>query len=204
MLYNILNINILNFNTYIDIFIILALITALKVITVHNPMYSILYLILLFINISIYLYYIGLGIMSLLYLLIYIGAIAILFLFILSLLDIKITELHIENNINDIPITIIVTISLYYFIYNIYNNIYNIAIPKTISNYYNNTNIDYFFTDYNINLINNWHSISQISELSSIGTILYSEYAIILIIISIILLLCIIGAIVLSISNNRN
>jgi len=173
-------INIFNYSIFIDIFIILSLITTIFIITNHNPMYSILNLIILFIWISFYLYYIGLTIMSLLYLLVYIGAIAILFLFILALLDIKLTELNIEPYFKDYPIIFITIISLYL----INNNLYNyINIDKNI------------YKIYNIQ----WNNIMNINELSSLGYILYTEYAILLIIISIIILLSIIGIIIMNI-----
>lgn len=98
----------------LDISVLFSIIFGLCVISTNNPMFSILYLIGLFIAVAGYLNYIGLGIMSLLYLLIYVGAIAILFLFILSLLDIKLSELRVKSNSNDIPLVILVSVILFY------------------------------------------------------------------------------------------
>lgn len=103
-------------NNLIIIFSYISIISALCVIFSRNAIVSIIYLILLYVNVSIYLYYTGLGLIGLLYILVYVGAIAILFLFILSLINIKMSELSISlrfkrwnlktnsiiNNINNI------------------------------------------------------------------------------------------------------
>jgi NADH:ubiquinone oxidoreductase subunit 6 (subunit J) len=80
----------------------LSVISALSVIFSSNAIVSIIYLISLYINVSIYLYFTGLGVMGLLYILVYVGAIAILFLFILSLINLKISELSVTSNKQDI------------------------------------------------------------------------------------------------------
>jgi NADH-ubiquinone oxidoreductase chain 6 len=159
MLYNIININILNNNILLDIIGILSIITALLIIIVANPMYSILYLIFLFVYISIYLYLIGISIMSLLYLLVYIGAIAVLFLFILSLLNNK--EPSFENeNINNknillynkdeksIPFILLIVYYLYNNTISSLNNL-NIILPSD-----NNNKINYDIINNNININN--------------------------------------------------
>src|ERR1700710_1187413 len=63
-----------------------------------NPVLSILFLISLFLSISIYLILIGLVFIGISYLLVYIGAVSMLFLFILMLIDIRISELHVQTN----------------------------------------------------------------------------------------------------------
>lgn len=150
MLYNLMDINMLNSNMILDIIGLLSIISAVLIIVVSNPMYSILYLILLFINISLYLYFIGISIMSLLYLLVYIGAIAILFLFILSLFSSVNTVDHnsfshtllnigLNNNINsnNYPLIILIVYFLYKHVINLIKNIYS----------YNNysSNISYIY-----------------------------------------------------------
>ena len=108
MLYYIINTYI---NTYIiDILYYLSIIASILVVGSRNAIISIIYLIVLYISVSIYLYYIGLGIIGLLYILIYVGAITILFLFILSLMDIRLSELTYTSHKGDyllISITIV-------------------------------------------------------------------------------------------------
>lgn len=213
-----LNINLIHTldpSILLDISILLSIILGICVISSNNPMLSILYLIGLFIAIAGYLYYIGLGIMSLLYLLIYVGAIAILFLFILSLLDVKISELQVKSNSNDIPLVIIVSSILFYSVYWIYNNEISILDINKVLDYRLKSNYSELFNVIDSNIlgsiyhnVNNlpetlftsittdWYNINSISELSSVGNLLYTEYSIYLILMGVILLLSIIGAIV--------
>ena len=196
MLYELLNINILNSNILLDIIGILTIISSILIILVSNPMYSILYLIILFINVAIYLYLIGISIMSLLYILVYIGAIAILFLFILSLFTISPSydNIIIKNNIpnKNIPFILIIILILYNNIINYYNNIY-------IINNNNNNNNNNLINNNNWELINNnWYLIFDINHLNQIGFLLYTEYSILFILLSFLLLFSIISAIILT------
>lgn len=214
-MYNILNIFIWDPNILLDILVISSFLLGILVITSNNPMYSILYLIGLFISIAGYLYYIGLTIMSLLYLLIYVGAIAILFLFILSLLNIRLAELQVKSNSNDLPLIFIISTVLYTTFYKTYNSgisllDLNLFLNyKSTNNYYSNLlDKSSITTIYNNNtelsnnlysiLLDNWYSIVPINELSSIGSLLYTEYAFLFILLAIILLLSIIGAIIIT------
>lgn len=135
--------NYYNFDIIVEIGILIIIYLGILVISAKNPMYSIVYLIGVFVFVAIALVYIGLSIMSLLYLLIYVGAIAILFLFILSLLNIRVAELHSGSNVNDIPLMLIVpyilyrSISLlipnYSEIFTLYDKYLNIETSSSIS-----------------------------------------------------------------------
>lgn len=196
MLYNLIDINTLNSNTLLDIIGLLSIISAISIIIVSNPMYSILYLIALFINVGLYLYLIGISIMSLLYLLVYVGAIAILFLFILSLFSavnsIELNEINWFNsniNSNNYPLVLLIIYLLYKQAHKYYENIYN---DLTISS----SQVE----DYNIYTVyqNNWFNIFDFNHLNQIGYLLYTEYSIIFIVLSIILLFSIVSAIILT------
>src|ERR1700761_599327 len=101
------------FSSILDILAGLAILCAIFVIIINNPITSILFLIGLFANISFYLMLLGLTFISLSYLIVYIGAVSILFLFILMLINIRISELK-SNNSNSIALSIIISICLYY------------------------------------------------------------------------------------------
>lgn len=185
------------------------------VVTSYNPMVSILYLIGLFISVAGYLYYINLGLMSLLYLLIYVGAIAILFLFILSLLDVKLSELKAQSFSKNIPFSIFFIFIWFFTFFNYFNNNINLLSINKIMDYryasqFNNLfdTIDHNTTSLIFNnsnelsanlsavLVENWYNIYSVNELTSVGSLIYTEYAIVFIIMGITLLLSIIGAIV--------
>lgn len=118
----------------------LSVISALSVIFSSNAIVSIIYLISLYINVSIYLYFTGLGVMGLLYILVYVGAIAILFLFILSLINLKISELSVTSNKQDIIFILIIVITSLY-VSNYVSLLDNInGIEETMSLYNNSIN----------------------------------------------------------------
>lgn len=74
------------FATVISFFLALGL----NVVISHNPVYSILYLVLFFVTGASVLALFGFDYLSLIFVLVYVGAIAVLFLFVVMILDIKI------------------------------------------------------------------------------------------------------------------
>lgn len=74
------------FATVISLFLALGL----NVVISHNPVYSILYLVLFFVTGASILALFGFDYLSLIFVLVYVGAIAVLFLFVVMILDIKI------------------------------------------------------------------------------------------------------------------
>ena len=72
----------------------LILISATMVISVKNPVHSVLFLILTFISAAGLLFLLEIEFISLIFIVVYVGAIAVLFLFVVMMLDIKITDLN--------------------------------------------------------------------------------------------------------------
>lgn len=72
---------------------ILSILSRIRVITVKNPVISVLYLIGVFISISLYLIVFKLAYLGLVYLIVYVGAIAILFLFVIMMLNLQLVDL---------------------------------------------------------------------------------------------------------------
>ena len=192
---------------------LLSILCGVFVIISKNPIVSVLFLIGLFLSVSIYLILLGLNFIGLSYLLVYVGAVSILFLFILMLINIRVSELLSATN-NTIPLAIIIAILFYTPIYEI--------LPYSIASYISytenlNTSInDILFN--NTNYLNNnyklisdkdeitfvtsklWDgNLAEVTHISSLGNILYTNYSIWLIITSIILLLAMVGAIVITI-----
>jgi NADH-ubiquinone oxidoreductase chain 6 len=150
------------------------------------------------------------------YLIVYIGAVSILFLFILMLINIRISELQ-NNTANSIPLAILIIISLIYSIFKILP--YDIAILNNYNYFLNNK----LYNNFNKNLLNenkltnisndeflfvtsnSWDAnLLEINHMSSIGNVLYTSHNIWLIITSFILLLAMVGAIVITVKNNKN
>jgi len=162
------------------------------VIISKNPIISVLYLIGLFFSISCYLIMLGMNFIGLAYLLVYVGAVSILFLFILMLINVRVSELLSETG-NSLPLAIIIAV---YF-----NNVVFPILPYNISqflNIANDNNKIYFVSS------KNWDgALAENTHITSIGNIMYTSYSIWLIEASIILLLAMVGAIVITIKQEK-
>jgi NADH:ubiquinone oxidoreductase subunit 6 (subunit J) len=89
--------------TLFYIFATFALLSATMVIRAKNPVYSVLFLILVFCNAAGLLLLIDLDFFAMVFLVVYVGAIAVLFLFVVMMLNIKYTEIN-ENILRYLPV----------------------------------------------------------------------------------------------------
>ena len=168
----------------------ISILSGLLIVITKNPIVSVLYLILLFATISCYLIFIGIIFIGISYLLVYVGAVSILFLFILMLINIRVSELIGDTN-NNIPLAIIAILSFFIPISSILpsseNKTDNYLMQKQ------ETQISYVAS-------NNWNNNKvDITDITSIGNIMYTSHFIWLIITSEILLLAMVGSIVITI-----
>lgn len=183
-------------NLVIDIISISALISGILVITSKNPVYSVLYLISVFINLSGYLLIVGIGFVGLSYLIVYIGAITVLFLFVIIMLNLEETELNVVGKKNH-PIGSIVLIVYMFELLELVPNYYsslNNGVVGTL-NQFNSTLIS---VNQSFNIVEAESQYNKFVEIETIGVSLYTNSVISLFIISIILLVAIVGPIVLS------
>nr|BAW99879.1 NADH dehydrogenase subunit 6 [Taphrina wiesneri JCM 22204] len=209
----------------LDILSFGAILSGILVITARNPVISVLFLIALFVNIAGYLILLGISFIGLAYITVYVGAIAILFLFVIFLLDIKLAELHQDNNKNSLPLGAIIGVAFLYPLYSIIPS--NITEMKSFSYYVFNwlnslitgttPSLKFFsisssepsFTGLdNSNLesvaklevesvfTNLWDgNFAAFSQISSIGNIMYTGYLLWFFVASLILLLAMVAAI---------
>ena len=193
-LYNGYSLNIL------DIVAVISIFSGVFIIISKNPVVSVLFLISLFASISCYLIIIGVKFIGLSYLLVYVGAVSILFLFILMLINIRVSEL-ISDTGNNIPLAILAILA--FFIP--FNNILPKATPDINElNIHIKNNINPFSDSVFLVSSNNWEgNIVDVSDIMSIGNIMYTSYSIWLILTSIILLLAMVGSIVITIKQKN-
>lgn len=78
----------MNFIYYL--FIILVIFSSLMTLFCNNPVYSVLYLITMFLNLTLLLVFMGFDFLGFLFLSIYIGAIAIFFLFVIMMINLPV------------------------------------------------------------------------------------------------------------------
>lgn len=200
-LYSIYN----EFNGFYDIFLtiisLVALSSGIFIIITKNPIVSVLYLILLFSSIACYLIFVGIKFIGISYLLVYVGAVSILFLFILMLINIRVSELISDTN-NNIPLAILAVLAFFIPFSNILPGALQQKSINTQQTNYSLFDFIDFKEEKNVFYVssNNWDgSIIDVSDIMSIGNIMYTSYSIWLIITSIILLLAMVGSIVITI-----
>lgn len=169
---------------FLNIIIVISVVSGILIITSKNPIISVLYLILLFGNVSCYLVLLGLKFIGISYLLVYVGAVSILFLFILMLINIRVSEL-ISDTSNSIPLSIISVISFFVPLIK--------QLPGNENIYKGEKSLNYVSS-------NSWDgTISDVSDITSIGNIMYTSHSMWLIITSMILLLSMVGSIIITI-----
>jgi len=95
-----------------NIFVILSITTSFMVIFSKNPVYSILYLILVFCNIVVLLLILGLEFIPVTFIVVYVGAIVVLFLFVLMMLNIKLAETQ-KDGMNTSIIYLLIVVVLF-------------------------------------------------------------------------------------------
>lgn len=183
------------FAGFLDIIVVISFLSGIFTIIAKNPIVSVLYLISLFASISLYLIVVGIVFIGLSYLLVYVGAVSILFLFILMLINIRVSELINETN-NNIPLAILAIMILFVPL--------SSSLPDyNIPSYKNNINLNNGLIDKEQLIYvssNNWDgTIFDISDIASIGNIMYTSYSMWLILTSVILLLAMVGSIVITI-----
>lgn len=186
--------------SFLIIIAFVSLLSGVFIIITKNPIVSVLYLILLFSSIACYLIFIGIKFIGISYLLVYVGAVSILFLFILMLINIRVSELISDTN-NNIPLAVLAVLAFFIPFSNI------LPDNKTNGNVMQQTNFNIldilgFKQEKQVSYVssNNWDgNLVEISDIMSIGNIMYTSYSIWLIITSIILLLAMVGSIVITI-----
>lgn len=197
----------------LHIITLIASFCGVLVISINNPVVSVLFLIGVFGTIASYLIILGLNFLGFVYLVVYIGAISILFLFIIMLMNIRISELVSNTWINTVPLGIYTTIALSYNLFNLLpydvailsNNYYmnNIFYGLAISNFsylsfYNSGKVDVLY-DNQLAIIssNMWDgNLADTGHIESIGSVMYTNFNMWLLEVSFILLLAMVGVLV--------
>ena len=190
----------------LNIIYILSIFLGIFTIISKNPIVSVLFLIGLFVNISVLLISVGFTFIGLSYILVYVGAVSILFLFILMLINIRISELLNETN-NDVPLAVLTVILFYSIIAQVLPvNLVDNDISSNFLSFFNGSLNQKNLNNYNFSeeivyaSSKSWDSsLVDITQITSIGNVMYTNYAIWLIIVSIVLLLAMIGSIVITI-----
>lgn len=158
-----------------------------------NTIYSILFLVLIFLNILNLLLLLKIEFFSILLIIIYMGAIAILFLFVIMMLDIQTKSFSYSENIGYLPICISILILFFIEFFFLFEQIF----PFSFNFFIKNVNLidkTYFF----------WISfLDNLTNIETIGQILYTYYTFLFLFSGIILLVALIGVVLLTLKKNE-
>ena len=160
----------------------ITLLSAIMVISSRNPVHSVLFLILAFCSSSGLLILIEAEFMAMIFIVVYVGAIAVLFLFVVMMLNIKISEV-IDEIYQYLPVGGLIGII---FLLEVFIIVDNDFVPLLSNGSEASAYVD-------------WSTqIDNVTNLSSLGQVLYTHYAITFLMAGIVLLVAMIGAIVLT------
>lgn len=163
---------------YLFSFILLS--SSLVVVSTRNAIYSVMFLVLAFINASALFVILGAEFLAMLLIVVYVGAIAVLFLFVVMMLNVDVNQIKEKTNRN-LPILVLVAIILFSEIF---------LMIK-----FSSTQNSPVSTLYPIS--------SDISNIESIGNILYTDFVLQFQLAGAILFVAMIGAIVLTIREEK-
>lgn len=182
-----------------NIFVILSITTSFMVIFSKNPVYSILYLILVFCNIVVLLLILGLEFIPVTFIVVYVGAIVVLFLFVLMMLNIKLAETQKDGMNTSIIYLLIVVVLFTEFIWLVFLQISPIvgASSFNLNLLLDKLELVSFIFDFC-----KW--LNCLTNVKAIGSLIFSYYFYDFLIAGYILLLAMIGAIVLSLDKKFN
>ena len=165
------------------IFSLVAILSALMVISARNPVHSVLFLILSFVNASGLFVLLGAEFLAMILVVVYVGAVAVLFLFVVMMLDINFVKLR-EGFLQYLPFGALLGIVL----------IIELGILFLTKSFAKNSLTKFMQTP----------SINEIENTKLIGQVLYTDYFYLFQICGLILLVAMVGSITLTLRERGN
>ncbi|MBT5213878.1 MAG: NADH-quinone oxidoreductase subunit J [Pelagibacteraceae bacterium] len=165
------------------LFSLIAVLSALMVVSARNPVHSVLFLILSFVNASGLFVLLGAEFLAMILVVVYVGAVAVLFLFVVMMLDINFVKLR-EGFLQYLPfgallgIVLIVELGILFLTKSFSDNSLSKFIPSP--------------------------EINEIENTQLIGRVLYTEYFYLFQISGLILLVAMVGSITLTLRDRGN
>ena len=164
----------------------IALISSIMVISARNPVHSVLFLILAFFNAAGLLILMEMEFLSLIFIVVYVGAIAVLFLFVVMMLNVKISEVE-DEVLQYLPVGGTIGLIFLFLIFFIIEGDF-----VSFNGQANSIYLDWF------------QQVDVVSNIETLGQVLYTEYLVYFLLAGVILLVAMIGAIVLTMSTRTS
>jgi len=172
------------------LFCLLLFVSSFFVISSRNPVHSVMSLVLVFLSSAGLLFCLEVEFLALSFIIVYVGAIAILFLFVIMMLDIKIGDNSSLGVFVYFPLGFFLTLA---FLIEITKPLIEAVTSSTFSPAIKNS---YEYTDW-------FNSIDYITNLESIGQILYTYYFVYFLVAGFILFIAMLGALMLTLTLNK-
>ena len=158
----------------------IALMSGVMVITVRNPVHSVLFLILSFVQVTGLLLLLEAEFIAMLLIIVYVGATSVLFLFVIMMLDIRLSEVQ-DEIYKYLPVGGLIGIIFFVEIFTVVESDLVPLLSSETSQYIG------------------WSSkIDAVTNAESLGQLLYTHYAFFFLVAGLILLVAMLGAIVLT------
>ena len=164
----------------------IALISSIMVISARNPVHSVLFLILAFFNAAGLLILMEMEFLSLIFIVVYVGAIAVLFLFVVMMLNVKISEVE-DEVLQYLPVGGTIGLIFLFLIFFI--------IEGDFVSFNGQANSIYLYC---------FQQVDVVSNIETLGQLLYTEYLVYFLLAGVILLVAMVGAIVLTMSTRTS
>ena len=164
----------------------IALISSIMVISARNPVHSVLFLILAFFNAAGLLILMEMEFLSLIFIVVYVGAIAVLFLFVVMMLNVKISEVE-DEVLQYLPVGGTIGLIFLFLIFFIIEGDF-----VSFNGQANSIYLDWF------------QQVDVVSNIETLGQVLYTEYLVYFLLAGVILLVAMVGAIVLTIATRTS
>nr|WGU20072.1 NADH dehydrogenase subunit 6 [Phytophthora sp. ML-2023a] len=200
----------MNFETiFFYTFSTIALTSAIFVIYSTNTIYSAFFLILVFTNSTGLLLISEVEFLSIMLIIIYVGAITVLFLFVIMMLDVNvlIDKNKINNNFGYLPIIFLISFIFFLETFVMFSKVFTTYYHLINNSFFNQEvnillyrmpNVFYVFIDEKPFFKNVIDQLDIITNIETIGQILYSYYSFFFLAAGIILLIALIGAVTLT------
>ena len=164
----------------------IALISSIMVISARNPVHSVLFLILAFFNAAGLLILMEMEFLSLIFIVVYVGAIAVLFLFVVMMLNVKVSEVE-DEVLQYLPVGGTIGLIFLFLIFFIIEGDF-----VSFNGQANSIYLDWF------------QQVDVVSNIETLGQVLYTEYLVYFLLAGVILLVAMVGAIVLTMSTRTS
>ena len=164
----------------------IALISSIMVISARNPVHSVLFLILAFFNAAGLLILMEMEFLSLIFIVVYVGAIAVLFLFVVMMLNVKISEVE-DEVLQYLPVGGTIGLIFLFLTFFIIEGDF-----VSFNGQANSIYLDWF------------QQVDVVSNIETLGQVLYTEYLVYFLLAGVILLVAMVGAIVLTMSTRTS